>query len=162
LKAKHGGEKSLFYFARHIETLLRKQATDTYLYVTPCVAYIEHCPCRMPGYHTGNLLETTFLQSKIYDNNYTRIQYVNRVIIGHLSHRNWHIHNSVCRTIWNDMCDKRQEFRLHHNVIKANQNFMYRWLHAFAMFDVTSFPAFVVASDVILSVLSIPLCITSY
>jgi len=45
-----------------------------------------------------------------------------------------------------------------HNVIWANQKtefFVYRWLRALAMFGVTSFAAFVGASDVISSVLSI-------
>jgi len=44
------------------------------------------------------------------------------------------------------------------HVIWANQkteSFVYRWLRTQAMFDVTCFPAFVGASDVILSILSI-------
>jgi len=48
-----------------------------------------------------------------------------------------------------------------HNVILANQkkieSAVYRWLRAHAMFDITWFPTFVGASDVISSVLSIHL-----
>jgi len=46
-----------------------------------------------------------------------------------------------------------------YNVIWANQkseSFVYPWLHKLAMFDVICFPAFVGASGVISSVLSIP------
>ena len=45
-----------------------------------------------------------------------------------------------------------------YNIIWANQkteSFVYHWLCGHAMFDVTCFPAFVVATDVILSIMSI-------
>jgi len=55
------------------------------------------------------------------------------------------------------MADKRQKRNIKaHNVIWANQNtglVEYRWLHAHAMFDVTCFPLFVGAMNIISSVL---------
>ena len=67
----------------------------------------------------------------------------------------------VCRIIGNDVwSEKRREITLRHQakiVIWANQktkSFLYRCLCALAMFDVTCFPAFVGASDIILSVLA--------
>jgi len=70
---------------------------------------------------------------------------------------------SVCRTIWTDVMSYKKRELLHYEktyyIIGTNRKteyFVYRWLSTIAMFDVTRFPAFVRASDVISSILLKP------
>jgi len=55
-------------------------------------------------------------------------------------------YRQVCKTIWNDIWSgKKQEIMWRHNTQRhlgqSEENWVYCWLRAHAMFDVTSFPA---------------------
>ena len=71
-----------------------------------------------------------------------------------------------CWTTWNAV-GQTKVIKLNYvitYIIWANQkigSFVYRWLHALEMFEVTCFPAFVEALDVISSILSIIIFLSS-